>query len=144
MKKAFWLLVMAGLVVLMAVLVKTGFRKPPETLTGSALKELVAVSDLQGNCDELNRHERAYWKTLKFTRAKHEYPGETPDYTAYLLKDNSRYAVIYNKGSEIVFFSFVPDIRYGWLKAPSPGGWKQPLYTAPATDSLLQLIRYVR
>lgn len=48
---------------------------------------------------------------------------------------------MYNKKNDIVFFSFVPEIKYGFLNSPSSGGWTKPLYQTKMTNELLELLK---
>jgi len=124
------------------VLYRFGFQKPPNRITGVDLQEVHCVSDNDNVCYQLDEDDLLFWKSLEFSLAKDEYPGETPDYKAYLFNEDVRYTVLYNENSKFVFFCFAPDIKYGWFNSPSPGGWTQPLYVTSATKTLLQLIKY--
>lgn len=90
---------------------------------------------------ELSESDHQIWLNTCFIRASDlVYPGETPDYHINLFVGKKRYTALYNEDSDIIFISLVSDFRYsyGWVSAPSSGGWTQPLYVTNATQALLK------
>ncbi|MEM6765976.1 MAG: hypothetical protein AAF655_13655 [Bacteroidota bacterium] len=98
------------------------------------------ISPMRGDTVRLRTEEIAYWESLVFEIESERTPGATPDFVGKLIGQKN-FGVIYNWGSDIIWFSFVSEIRYGILNEPSPGGWIKPLYQTQATDSLKKLLR---
>ena len=118
-------------------------RFPPDVLPAEELQMISQRFDFRSrDTTNIEDEYRRVWQRLIFKKTKTEYPGETPDHHVHLISEKGEHSAMYNHDESIVFFSFVPEIGYGWLNGPGPGGWTQPLYYAPVTDSLLQLIGY--
>ena len=120
-----------------------GFRMPPEYIKAVELESIKKIKTFHGQLFNVNDEDLKIWHSLVFRKSTiDEYPGETPDYHIKLITDNAEYSAIYNKDSKFVFFSFFPNIRYGFFTEPPPGGWTQPLYVSKVDSDLLKLIRY--
>jgi hypothetical protein len=134
------------LIIIVAITIITlteGFKTPPDEIYGFELNEFDKIKfRVNDSIIDLNSDEIEFWKTLTFKKAENEYPGETPDFNVNLVGLKTHYSAIYNHSSPIVFFSFLPDCKYGYFNAPPPGGWTKPLYYTNATDSLLKLLKY--
>jgi hypothetical protein len=142
MNRTIWMFILMITTILFWVLYRYGFHKPPKKISGSDLQEIQYVSGKYDFFYELNDDDIDLWKSLEFSLTTNEYPGETPDYKAFLLSENEKYTVMYNENSNFVFFCFYPDIKYGWFNSPPAEGWSHPLYITSTTDKLLQLIKY--
>ncbi len=122
-------------------------RRPQTRGKGSELGTLLSVEtwlrgEIQGSA-ELSPEDQSVWNSIEFCLPENrEYPGETPDYHIYLRFKGINHLAVYNQGSNIVFLSFIGDKRfeYGWLFAPSPGGWTKPLYITTASRDLLEIL----
>jgi len=58
-----------------------------------------------------------------------------------LKGEKNEFTAIYNRNERIVYYSFIPEIEYGYLNSPPPGGWIKPLYKTDATEVLLKLLK---
>ena len=118
-----------------------GIETPPERLKSTTVSMIHSTSINNQKAAELTVEEEFFWKSLEFEIVRSEYPGETPDFVVDLVGEESEFSAIYNEGSDIVFFSFVPEVKYGFLNSPPPGGWTKPLYKTKATNELLNLLK---
>ena len=100
-----------------------------------------AVSVNNQDTINLTQKEVDFWSNLNFEIVTSEYPGETPDFVIDLMGENNSFTAIYNREESIVYFSFVPEIEYGFLNSPPPGGWLKPLYKTKTTNELLKLLK---
>jgi hypothetical protein len=124
-----------------AILLSVGIKNPPEKLNAT---ELSAVEKIMVNNDSihiLTDKEIELWNSLRFDLATESYPGETPDFVVKLIGNKANFSAMYNESSEIIFFSFVPEISYGIFNSPAPGGWTKPIYETQASDKLLELLK---
>ena len=129
------------MVFMVAFSILFGIKNPPEKLNAIDLSAIEKVIVNQGQSYILSDKERELWKSLNFTMSTDNYPGETPDYVIDLIGNESSFTAMYNESSEIVFFSFVSEIRYGFLNSPPPGGWTKPIYETQANERLLELLK---
>ncbi|WP_027003081.1 hypothetical protein [Hugenholtzia roseola] len=123
------------------VLIVVGYKVPPEQLKSTQVSSINSVSVNNQETIELTQQEIEYWNNLEFTLATTEYPGETPDYVVSLIGEKTEFITIYNKKNNIIFFSFVPEVKYGFLNSPPSGGWIKPLYKTKAINELLNLLK---
>src|SRR5690606_11421380 len=100
--------------------------------------EKIKVNNRQIN--ELTDKEIEFWNNLEFDISTDNYPGETPDFVIDLIGNDSDFTAMYNESSGIVFFSFVSEIKYGFLNSPAPGGWTKPIYETKTNDQILELL----
>lgn len=117
-----------------------GIKIPPKKLKATDLPAIHSISPMRGDTIKLTSEEIAYWESLVFEIELERTPGATPDFLGKIIGQKN-FNVIYNWGSDIIWFSFVSEIRYGILNEPSPGGWTKPLYQTQANDSLKKLLR---
>jgi hypothetical protein len=129
------------LVIGIALLLSIGIKNPPEKLSATELSAIEKISLNNGSIHILTNKEIEYWNSLTFNLATENYPGETPDFVIKLLGSKSNFSAIYNEGSGIVFFTFVPEISYGIFNSPAPGGWTKPIYETQANDKLLEFLK---
>ena len=118
----------------------TSCKRPPDKLRATDVSPVHSILVNGDSAVRLSQDEIDYWRGLEFEMAK-DSPGETPDFVTALISDRSEFIAIYNKDDNVVFLSFVPEIGYGLINSPPPGGWTQPLYTTAATEDLLKLLR---
>ncbi len=129
------------LVIGIALLLIFGIKNPPKKLTATELSTVKKIRVNNGPIHILTENEIELWKNLEFVISKENYPGETPDFVIELMGNTSNFTAMYNEPSEIVFFSFVLEIKYGFLNSPSPGGWTQPIYKTQANEKILELLK---
>lgn len=122
-------------------LLGVGFKTPPNKLKSSDISKIHSVSVNNHEIVKLTIDELIYWQSLEFELASMEYPGETPDFVIDLLGEKNRFTAMYNVGDDIVFFSFVSEIKYGFFNSPPLGGWTKPLYKIRTTDKILNLLK---
>lgn len=124
-----------------ALILILGIKNPPEKLTATELSKIEKIKVNNGPTYELTDKEIDLWNNLEFDISTDNYPGETPDFVIDLIGNKSDFTAMYNKSSGIVFFSFVSEIKYGFLNSPAPGGWTKPIYETQANDQLLELLK---
>ncbi|WP_425077895.1 hypothetical protein [Psychroserpens sp. S379A] len=131
-----------GIVVIgIGLLMLLGIKIPPEKLKASDLSSIAKIKVNNDNVQNLTEKEIKLWKNLEFKISTENYPGETPDYIIDLIGNDSNFRAMYNESSGIIFFSFIPEIEYGFLNSPTPGGWTKPIYEIQASDELLSLLK---
>lgn len=140
MRNKYLIFIVAFLVVIFLA-IPFGIKNPPEKLKATDISLIHSVTIYNGKTFQLTQTEIDYWRELEFNLANHNYPGETPDYHVKLSGVKSDFSAIYNQDSDVIFFSFIPEIEYGFLNSPPPGGWNRPLYTTHADEKLLKLLR---
>jgi len=121
-----------------------GIKIPPKTLKSIELPIInsINVYALGQSMDyTLSESDLIFWKSLNFKIEKERYPGTTPDYLITLQGDDFKFLAMHNTGGDLVFFSFLPFISYGFLNSPPAGGWTGPLYAVKASDQLLQFLQ---
>jgi len=145
-------LIIVAVCCLVLVLAAVGlhlFYIPPSVVSARRLGRLIKFHVMRdGIADVFSRSptvdEQVIWSRLSFilTDMDRQYPGESPDYEIELITNRGHYLAMYNKGEDIVFFSFVDDkrFRYGSWSEPPAGGWTQPLYYCEATPELLRFL----
>lgn len=124
-----------------AILLFIGIKIPPKKLTGTELSTIEKIRVNNGQIHILTDKEIEFWKSVKFNMASENYPGETPDFVVDMTGNKANFRAMHNKSSGIVFFSFVSEIRYGFLNSPPPGGWTKPIYETKANKKLLDLLK---
>ena len=122
-------------------LLVVGFKTPPNKLKSRDISKIHSISVNNHEIVKLTRDELIYWQSLEFELASMEYPGETPDFVIDLIGEKNRFTAMYNIGDDIVFFSFVSEIKYGFFNSPPLGGWTKPLYKIRTTDKILNLLK---
>lgn len=129
------------LVVGIVLILIFGIKYPPEKLTATELSKIEKIKVNNGLIYNLTNEEIELWNNLEFDISTENYLGETPNFVIDLIGNESDFTAMYNESSGIVFFSFVPEIKYGFLNSPAPGGWIKPIYETQANDKLLELLR---
>ena len=117
-----------------------GFKTPPNELKSIDVSMIHSISKNQ-TVFKLTEDELVYWKNLKFEIVNSQYPGATPDHIINLIGDKSEFTALYNNESNIVYFSFVPEVKYGFLSNPAPGGWIKPLYKLNNSKEIMELLK---
>jgi hypothetical protein len=124
-----------------ALLFLIGIKNPPKKLKAVELSLIETVTVNNDRTQTLTESEINYWRTLEFELAEKNYPGETPDFVIRLGGTNADFTAMYNVNGETVFFSFVSEVKYGFLNTPPPGGWTKPIYETQADKRLLELLK---
>lgn len=124
-----------------ALILILGSKNPPKKLTATKLSKIEKIKVNNRQIYELTEKEIEFWNNLEFDISTDNYPGETPDFVIDLIGNDSDFTAMYNESSGIVFFSFVSEIKYGFLNSPAPGGWTKPIYETKANDQLLELLK---
>ncbi len=124
----------------LALLLVSGFKSPPDNLKSADISLINSISINKGAVIELTDVEIKYWKNLEFEITQ-DSPGNTPDVIIELLNKKGEFNAMYNKNDNVVYFSFVSEVKYGFLNLPPAGGWTKPLYKGKATDELLSLLK---
>ncbi len=127
--------------ILITMILFRGLKKPPMVLTSKDIPQITGVYTQDGSLINFSVDEVNYWNNLKFVISESEYPGETPDIIVHLAGENKKFTTIYNENDKNIFISFYPEITYGFLTKPAPGGWAKPLYKIEASDRNLSLLK---
>lgn len=130
-----------GIIISISTMMYFGINNPPKRLLGSELSQIDKVSTGNGQIYYLKNEDIELWDSTEFNISTENYPGETPDYVIYLIGKTHEFTAMYNKDSEIIFFSFIPEIKYGLLNTPAPQGWNKPIYETKVSDKLLKMLR---
>jgi hypothetical protein len=118
-----------------------GFKYPPKTVYAKELSGFDTIIVNNSQTHILSEDEIFYWKSLKFTRSEGNYPGETPDFVIKLTSTTVSFTAMYNHQSDVVFFSFIPEVAYSFFNSPPLGGWTLPIYETKADKALLDFLR---
>lgn len=118
-----------------------GFKNPPKTVYAKDLSGFDTIIVNNSQTHILSEEEILYWKSLKFTRSDENYPGETPDFVIKLTSTTVSFTAMYNYQSDVVFFSFIPEVAYGFFNSPPPGGWTLPIYETKVDKVLLDFLK---
>jgi len=118
-----------------------GFKNPPMMVYAKDLPRFDSISVNNSQTHILSEDEIEYWKSLKFTLSDVNNPGETPDYVIKLTNNTVSFTAMYNHESEVVIFSFIPEVTYGFFNSPPHGGWTLPIYETKADKALLDFLK---
>lgn len=98
-----------------------GFKNPPKMVYAKDLSGFDSIIVNNSQTHILSEDEIEYWKSLTFTLSEGNYPGETPDYVIKFTNNTVSFTAMYNRESDVVFFSFIPEVTYGFSIVRLPG-----------------------
>ncbi len=140
----FLIVLFAFLAILAYVLVPNGLKTPPKYLKATEISSIHSITSFDNDTIRLDEYDLKFWSNLEFEIAENNFPGETADQIIKLNTLKYNFSAIYFKHSKYLYFSFIPEIKFGFLKAPPPGGWIQPIYKTPINPDLLDFLRINR